>query len=279
MDALRELLKSDSSNVPLDVAALELSLIEFPNLSFRPILDILDSYAAEIDSRLSMDYSSLERLQVLHEFLFREQGFTGNERDYYNPRNSCLNEVVVSRQGIPISLAVVYISIADRLELPVSGVGLPGHFLVRYDEEDFHAFVDVFKGGRLMDEAECFQLGREMTGMDLSASPAILNPLSNRQILIRMLNNLRSIYLKSKSYPKAAQVLDLLLEGAPGDADSYVLRGAVNIELRKYRAAKADFEQYLALAPAARDRQRVEEQIAALDRYLHAFSGAENTAG
>lgn len=268
MDTLRDLLKREDSDAPLDLAALELSQIEFPHLDAQPFLDILDSYATEIDGRMRMEYDSIERLQVLHEFVFREEGFTGNESDYYNPRNSCLNEVIVSRQGIPISLAVLYLSIADRLEMPMSGVGLPGHFVVRYDEDDYHTFVDVYNGGKLMDEEQCFALAREMTGMDLTPTPAILYPVTNRQIMIRMLHNLRSIYLRAKSYVKAGTVLDLLVEAVPADADCYILRGAVNVELRKYQAAKADFEQYLALSPEARDRQRVEDQIAALDRYL-----------
>jgi regulator of sirC expression with transglutaminase-like and TPR domain len=268
MDTLREILTREESDAPLDLAALELARIEFPNLDPRPFMDILDSYATEIDGRMRMEYDGVERLQVLHEFFFREQGFSGNESDYYNPRNSCINEVIASRQGIPISLAVVYLSIADRLEMPMAGVGLPGHFLVRYDEEDFQTFVDVYNNGRLLEADECFELGRQMTGMDLAATPAILNAVTNRQILVRMLHNLRSIYLRGKAYVKAAQVLDLLVEASPADADSYILRGAVNVELRKYEAAKSDFERYLELAPEARDRQRVEDQIAALDRYL-----------
>lgn len=268
MDTLRELLTREDSDAPLDLAALELSRIEFPNLDPQPFMDILDSYAAEIDERMRMEYDAIERLQVLHEFFFREQGFAGNETDYYNPRNSCINEVIASRQGIPISLAVVYLSIAERLEMPMAGVGMPGHFLVRYDEEDYQTFIDVYNNGRLLDQEQCFELGRQMTGMDMAPTPGILNAVSSRQILVRMLNNLRSIYLRGKSYVKAGQVLDLLVEAAPADADGYILRGAVNVELRKYQAAKSDFERYLMLSPEARDRQRVEDQIAALDRYL-----------
>jgi regulator of sirC expression with transglutaminase-like and TPR domain len=274
MDNLLDLLRREDSDVPLDLAALELSRIEFANLDPQPFLDILDSYAAEIDARLRMEYDAIERLQVFHEFFFREQGFAGNENDYYNPRNSCINEVIASRQGIPISLAVVYLSIADRLEMPMAGIGLPGHFLVRYEEEEFQSFVDVYNNGRLLDEEECLALAKQMTGTDFSPVTGILNPVSNRQILVRMLHNLRSIYLRGKSYVKAGQVLDLLLEASPSDADSYILRGAVNVELRKYRAAKSDFERYLQLSPDARDRQRVEDQIAALDRYLMRAGGA-----
>jgi regulator of sirC expression with transglutaminase-like and TPR domain len=273
METLRELLMRDDSDAPLDLAALELSRIEFPGLDPQPFMDILDSYAAEIDARMRMEYDAVERLQVLHEFFYREQGFAGNETDYYNPRNSCINEVIASRQGIPISLAVVYLSIAERLEMPMAGVGLPGHFIVRYDEDDFHTFVDVYNGGQLLDGEECFRLARKMTGMDLAPTPGILNAVSNRQIMVRMLNNLRSIYLRGKSYLKAGQVLDLLVEALPADPDSYILRGAVNVELRKYQAAKSDFERYLTLMPEARDRQRVEDQIAALDRYLMRAGG------
>jgi regulator of sirC expression with transglutaminase-like and TPR domain len=274
MEALRDILTRPDSTAPLDLAALELSSIEFPGLRPGPILDILDSYAAEIDARMRMDYDAVERLQVFHEFFFQEQGFSGNQQDYYNPRNSCLNEVIATRMGIPISLAVAYIAIADRIELPVAGVGLPGHFLVRYDDENFSTFIDVFNGGQLLEASDCIELAREMTGMDFSASEAVLGPVSHRQILTRMLNNLRSIYLRGKEYGKAEQVLNLLLEAAPSDAESYVLRGAVYIELRKYLAARADFEQYLALAPDARDRGKVEEQIAALDRFLARFQQA-----
>ena len=273
MDTLRELLMRDDSDAPLDLAALELSRIEFPNLDPQPFMDILDSYAAEIDARMRMEFDAVERLQVLHEFFFREQGFAGNESDYYNPRNSCINEVIASRQGIPISLAVVYLSVAERLEMPMAGVSLPGHFIVRYDEDDFHTFIDVYNSGQLLDGDECLSLARQMTGMDHPPSLGILNAVSNRRIMVRMLSNMRSIYLRGKSYVKAGQVLDLLVEALPADADSYILRGAVNVELRKYQAAKLDFQRYLTLLPEARDRQRVEDQIAALDRYLMRAGG------
>jgi len=269
MDTLRDLLRREDSDAPLDLAALELARIEFPNLDVSPFIDILDSYSNELDARMRMEYDGLERLQVFHEFFFREQGFAGNQSDYYNPRNSCLNEVIASRTGIPISLAVVYLSIASRLDMPMSGVSLPGHFIVRYDDEDFHAFIDVFNNGQILEPEQCYDMAREATGRQYGPGSGVLDAASNRQILVRMLHNLRSIYLKTRSFAKAATTLDLLLDATPSDAGNYVLRGAVNVELRKYRAAKADFEHYLTLVPDAEDRRRVEEQIAAIDRYLH----------
>lgn len=268
MDALRDLLKREGSEVPLDLAALELSRIEFPQLVVDPFLDILDSYASEVSAKVHAAKDAKGRLRILNEFFFGEQGFAGNENDYYNPRNSCLNEVIVSRKGIPISLSVVYICIGRRLQMPITGVGLPGHFLVRFDDDRYQTFVDVFNGGHIIDASQCLDLARQMTGMDFASTPEILDPVSNRQILVRMLNNLRSIYLRAKEYSKAEQVLNLLLDASPRDADSYVLRGAVHVELQHYQAAKADFEQYLVLAPDAQDRKRIEDQIAALNRYL-----------
>lgn len=268
MDALVDILTREDSNAPLDLGALQLAAIEFPNLDPQPFLDILDSYANEVDERMPPGYDAEKRLEVLHDFFFREQGFTGNERDYYNARNSCINEVIASRMGIPISLSVVYLAVADRLSMPVHGIGLPGHFLCLYEDDSLHTYIDVFHEGTLMTGAECLDFARSMTGMDLSAAPQILEPVNKRQILIRMLNNLRSIYLRGKEFPKASKVLDLLLEASPSDADSYILRGAVNVELKQFQAARSDFEQYLALVPDARDRDRVEAQIAIIDRYL-----------
>jgi regulator of sirC expression with transglutaminase-like and TPR domain len=112
--------------------------------------------------------------------------------------------------------------------------------------------------------------------MEEAPPPSALEAVSNRQILVRMLNNMRSIYLRGKSYVKAGQVLDLLVEAMPADADTYILRGAVNVELRRYQAAKSDFERYLTLMPGARDRSRVEDQIAALDRYLARAGGLKS---
>lgn len=268
METLNEILRNGGCEAPLDLAALELATIEFPALDPVPFLDILDSYGREASERVDPSMHPSERLQILNDYFFDELGFHGNEADYYNPRNSCLNEVIVNKTGIPISLSVVYMTIAERLCMPVDGVGLPGHFLVSYDGDGYQTYVDVFHRGRLLDGSQCFELARNVTGRDFSASPRILHRVSYRQILVRMLTNLRSIYLRRREFDKASAVLNLLLEASPVDADNYVLRGAVNIELRNFHAAKADLEQYLALMPQARDRERVVKQIARLERFL-----------
>lgn len=268
MDTALEILCDDASTAPLDRGALELARIEFPGLVIEPLLDILDSYASEVDSRLSMNYSPVEQLQVLHQFLFVEQGFQGNQGDYYNPKNSCLNEVIVSRQGIPISLSILYLSIADRLDLPVTGVSLPGHFVCRFDSDEFSTFIDVFHEGRLLEAGDCLTLAKSVTGTHYPADSPVLEPVSSRAILLRTLHNLRSIYLTGRQFPKAAEVLNLLVKATPDDPSSRVLRAAVNVELRNYKDAEVDFERYLELEPGAEDRQKVEQQLALLRRFL-----------
>ncbi|MGH9719560.1 MAG: transglutaminase family protein, partial [Bryobacteraceae bacterium] len=126
-------LLAGQGRVELDRAALLLATIEYPNLNIDGFLSLLDSHASELHRRLD----GVEGLAFVHEanrYLFEELGFRGNTDDYYNPANSCLNDVLTARLGIPITLSVVYIEIARRLGRPVFGVGLPGHFVVRYDD-------------------------------------------------------------------------------------------------------------------------------------------------
>src|SRR5215469_9304065 len=131
MEPLADLLAGRSDALELDRAALELARIEYPGLEIDPFIAILDSYTAELSERLA-GRSGERYVQVANDYLFGELGFVGNAKDYYDPRNSCLNEVLTVRTGIPITLAVVYLEIGRRLAQPVFGIGLPGHFLVEY---------------------------------------------------------------------------------------------------------------------------------------------------
>src|ERR1035438_3693133 len=148
MQPLLDLLTGRSEEPTLDRAALELARIEYPSLDIEPFIGILDSYAVELSERLAGRSGGSGYVEVANQYLFGELGFTGNAGNYYDPRNSCLNEVLTARTGIPIALAVVYLEIGRRLAQPVYGIGLPGHFLVQYRDADFAAFIDVFHGGR-----------------------------------------------------------------------------------------------------------------------------------
>jgi regulator of sirC expression with transglutaminase-like and TPR domain len=254
---LRELLRGDSADVPLDVAALQIANIEYPTTAIEPFLVLLDSHATEFGERVGARTSGETFVRLLNEYLFEELGFEGNAADYYDPANSCLNEVLTRRLGIPITLGLVYMEIGRRLGRQIHGIGLPGHFLVHYDGPDFQAIIDPFHAGQLRSEEECYELAREATGMQLANDPALLEPVSKRHIAVRMLNNLRAIYFQRQDPAKAARVLDFLIEANPGSAEEYKQRAVCHAQLEEFEAALEDLERYLRLAPNAHDRDQV----------------------
>jgi regulator of sirC expression with transglutaminase-like and TPR domain len=268
MRELRELLGKRSEEVPLDVAALQIAQLEYPDLEIEPYLVLLDSYASEFSERAHEGLSGPEFFNLLNQYLFEELGFRGNTSDYYNATNSCLNDVLTSRVGIPITLSLVYVEIARRLGRDVYGVALPGHFVVEFDEPDFNAYVDPFHGGRVLSAEECFELAREATGVELEDDPDLLSRASKWQIAIRMLNNLRTIYYRQQAFEKAIRILDLMIEAMPEVAEEYKQRGACKIQLQRFTEARADLAKYLKLAPDAPDAELVATEVARLDKLI-----------
>jgi regulator of sirC expression with transglutaminase-like and TPR domain len=267
MQPLLDLLTGRSAEHALDRAALELARIEYPSLDIEPFIGILDSYAVELSERLAGRSGGSDYVEVANQYLFGELGFTGNAAHYYDPRNSCLNDVLTARTGIPITLAVVYLEIGRRLARPVYGIGLPGHFLVQYRDADFAAYIDVFHGGRVLTTAECFELARQSAGIPLSDDPRMLAPFSKRQIVTRMLHNLRGVYFHRRAYGKALQTLNLLVAADPDSAEEYKLRGIVHLQMRSPVAARSDLESYLRLMPEATDRGEIEQRLRSLRSY------------
>jgi regulator of sirC expression with transglutaminase-like and TPR domain len=263
LDALRH----DRSEVTLDVAALEIGVIEFPDLDLDAALFRLQNLADQIHSQLSGKASGLDFIRATNELLFDVLQFRGNEKDYYDPRNSCLNSVLMRRLGIPISLSVIYIEVARRLGRPVYGVGLPGHFIVAYEDGDSRYWVDPFHGGRILSFSDCVALAKQIAGVDIRSNPAVLAPVSKRQILVRMLSNLKAIYIRGEAFDKARQVLDLLIEGMPEYAEEYRHRGLVHLRQLNHRAAKQDFETYLRLEPNTPERDAIEKQLRLIERW------------
>lgn len=257
--SLEKLLSGDQS-VTLDRAALELARLEFTDLEPQPWIDLLDFHAETIERRMNGDQN--EFLREAHHYLFEEQGFRGNESSYYDPHNSCLNEVLRQHTGIPITLSIVYLEIGRRLGVDVFGVPLPGHFVTEFRQGSFSVYLDVFRGGRFMNRQECQIMIREMGG---NVSDADFEPASRQQIILRMLNNLRGIYVRTRAYTKATAVVDWMLVARPLAAELWKQRGQLDIERGDFAQARRDLEQYLHLAPEAEDRAGVEQRIAALD--------------
>ena len=272
MRELKELLSASGGESELDLAALQLASIEFPQLDPTPFVEILDSYARELQATLPASASGEEYLLAANQLLFQQEGFHGNAEDYYHPHNSCLNAVIASRAGIPITLSLIYMEVARRLDRPVTGIGLPGHFLVRYDDGEFSTYVDPFHEGRILSVEECRKLALQVARVDIFAVPSALEPVSKRQILLRMLNNLRNAYYRREEIDKAIQIHDLLIEAIPESAVDYRQRAALLMQQRRYKAALLDFATYLHLSPQAPDREKVEQQIEELRQYIQTLN-------
>jgi regulator of sirC expression with transglutaminase-like and TPR domain len=261
VDYLRQLLVSESPNVRLDRAALDLARIQFPDLEHQPVLDQMNEIAANLGDRLRNFNDGRDFVEKAQSYLFGELGFRANETDFFDPRNSCLNQVLERRTGIPITLSLLYMEVARRLQMPVFGIGLPNRFIVQFDDGRFAAFIDPFGGGRQVSPSECFA----MAGATV-ADPMLLARASKKQILMRMLQNLHRAYVQVHDYDRAILALNFLLDGAPGTAAWHKMRGALALELKRYASARADFETYLELQPQAQDRDTVLKQLQSIHR-------------
>ena len=190
--------------INLATAALYIAQIEYPDLDLDRYLGMLDTMATEVSQKLPKTRYPLKTIQTINQYLYTEHNFRGNEQDYYNPKNSFLNDVIDLQTGIPLTLAIVYLEIAKRIDFPMVGIGMPGHFLIRPDFEDSEIFVDVFDRGEILFAEDCRQKLMNIYQQDISIlPPEILQPVTNRQILFRMLNNLQSIYLNQPNFEKA----------------------------------------------------------------------------
>lgn len=252
-------------DISLARAALTLAGFEFPELSVTSYLGRFDALAAS--AKAAVRDKELAPI-ALAAFLFEELGFSGNENDYGDPRNSFLNQVMERRLGIPITLSVIYLEVAQRLGLRAQGVGLPGHFIVCVDvsEETRQEFVylDPFHQGRLLSEDDCRAHVSRVTHDKLPFDPAFLNPVNKRYILTRMLNNLKGIYGAQQDLPRASHVIERLLVLHPNDATEMRNLGLVYGNTGRRHQAVQTLQRYLSLAPNAPDRESIEQYMNAL---------------
>ncbi|MBI5086631.1 MAG: hypothetical protein HZB13_18800 [Acidobacteria bacterium] len=175
--------------IQLDEAALEIAALVQP-VDAVAALRTLDEWAARIADLLPPASGGAQFLGAANRVLFSDLGLRGDLTDYYSPVNSCLDQVLLRRKGLPITLSVIYIEIARRLMRPVYGVGLPAHFVCLYNDGLVRVFIDVFDRGNLLTEADCLDLVEALTGRRLDPSPLLFSPVSDSQILTRMVNNL-----------------------------------------------------------------------------------------
>jgi len=243
-----------SDEIPLAEAALLIAAEEYPGLDVGGYLARLDALADDIREEVDNAEDARSAGTALTSFLYEREAFRGDADDYYDPRNSFLNEVLDRRRGIPITLSIVYMEIAARLGLAVRGIGLPGHFLLKLT--DAGTYVDPFTGQVDLGESDCIDRVRAIHGDGVTRDPAMLSPQSNRQILTRVLTNLRVIYRTNDDAPRARGALDRLVLLNPGAGQLYRDRAAVLARLAEYRLALKDVEQVRHLQPTVRRSRR-----------------------
>lgn len=258
-ERLRQLLCAGSSDT-LAECALVIAQTRYPDLAVGTYLERLEAMSQSVLA-LAPGGSQVQRLEALNIYLFQHERFAGNTTDYYDPRNSFLNEVLDRRLGIPITLSIVYIAVGRRLGLDLRGVSFPGHFLVKWMGETGETVIDAFAGGRALSHEQLRQRLRVFRDGEAHSLASLLLPASEAEIVVRMLRNLKNVYLQRKELESALAMLDLILFIMPKLHEERRDRGLIYLRLDCYRAALADLEAYLAAVPAPRDAQRVREHV------------------
>lgn len=234
-------------------AALYLAQEEYPDLEVAEYLNALDTMAAEVAERLPLENYPLRIIQTISQYLFDDLGFRGNVDQYYDPRNSYLNQVIERRTGIPLTLSLVYLEIAGRIDFPMVGVNMPGHFLIRPTVAEMEIFVDPFHQGEILFAEDCQNRLSQIFGRSIDIQPEFVAPVGPRQFLGRMLGNLRAIYLSRGELSKALAVIDRILLLFPDSLDDRRDRGVLYYHLGQWIEAQHELEAYLSEAPAAAD--------------------------
>ncbi len=247
-------------------AALLVAAEEYPDLNVGRYLARLDEMGA-VARELIPDAEPLAiRLLALNRYLFEREGFRGNSAEYYDPRNSFLNEVLDRKLGIPLSLSAVYLEVGRRSGLALSGISFPGHFLVRAGDSEDDVIVDPFHEGALLSAEDCQKRLDRVYDGKVKLEPKMLEPVGPRPMLERLLRNLKSIYVRAEDYRRSLAVLDLLLILDPRNAEDLRDRGLVYAALDCYAVAAADLEAHLVASPETADAAKVVSKIVELRR-------------
>jgi regulator of sirC expression with transglutaminase-like and TPR domain len=246
---------------PLDLAELALLLArdEYPDLDVDAYLSELAGMAHEARSVLRGGLEA--RVRGLCRYLFHDMGFRGNQQDYYNARNSYLNDVLDHRTGIPITLSAVAMIVGGRAGLEVVGVGLPGHFVAKAVADGEQVLFDPFHGGRLLTPEECAVLVEQVTGTPFEASAEAFEPVPLGRIVLRMLTNLKGVYLRQADFTRAVRVIERLRQLVPEDVQQRRDLGAILVQMGESGRAIAHLEAYLEAVPEADDETVVRQVL------------------
>ena len=266
-DALFELAQLENDQIDLAKGALLIAKDAYADLDIEVYLQQLNQMAEELQSQIGREADTSEQINHLNHYLFEAQGFAGSSQEkYYDVRNSYLNEVLERKVGIPITLSVVYMEIGKRIGLPLVGVGFPGHFMVKH--RDLEIVIDPFEKGQILSDENLsdrlVQIFRESVPMH----PRFLQAVTNKEILARMLRNLRQIHFRTEEYEKAVKTAERITWLAPQSAQDYRDLGYLYYQVNAYAKSLASFNAYLRLSDDPPDREEISRNIRVLTQQI-----------
>jgi regulator of sirC expression with transglutaminase-like and TPR domain len=262
-ERLRQIVSGPDEDISLAEAALLIAGHGYPDLNVAAYLNRIEELAYMLRLRIDEDDSIHDRISALNHFLFGELGFAANSDDYYDPRNSFLNEVLERRTGIPITLSVIYMELGRKVGLPLQGVSFPGHFLVKCAVPDGAVVLDPYSGGISLGLPDLQKRLREVQGGEVSRAivAELLVSATNKEIIVRLLRNLKAIYLREHKLDKALPIMNWIIATMPEQTPELRDRGMIYQELECPRAALTDFETYLQLLPRSDDAEDIRGRI------------------
>lgn len=250
-------------------SALTIARTEYSDLNIESYVACVDELARMAEKRISEIGDAPQTISALNHVLFEDAGLRGNREDYYDPRNSFVNDVLDRGLGIPITLALIYMEVGRRLGFPLFGVGMPGHFLLKhYDIDGRETIIDCFSGGDILSPQDCQRRLDEIYDGQMTLRPEFLFAVSRRQILTRILNNLKTGYLSARKLRKALPLVDLILVIYPRSPEDVKQRALLRYSLGENKGAAEDLDEYLKMSPDASDADEIRQTALSIRRML-----------
>ncbi len=259
----------DDEKIDLVRGALTIARTEYPELNIECYVERVDELALQAEARVTEIGDASETISAINYVLFQQAGLQGNRDDYYDPRNSFLNDVLDRCLGIPITLALIYMEVGRRLGFPLFGVGMPGHFLLKnYDIDGSETLIDCFNGGDILSAQDCQRRLDEIYSGQMTLRPEFLFAVSRRQMLTRILNNLKTVYMTARNFKKVLPLVDLVLVIYPRSPEDVKQRALLRYSLGQAKAAAEDLEEYLKMSPEASDSDEIRQTALSIRRML-----------
>lgn len=246
-------IQKPEKDIDLAKAALYIAQEEYPQIDPDEYLNVLDTMAEELLEQIPKERYPLKVIKIINNYLYEDLGFRGNQERYYEPENSYLNQVIDRRTGIPITLSLVYLEVSKRIDFPMVGIGMPGHFLIRPEFEEVGIYVDAFNQGEILFPEDCETRLTQIYQQPVKLQPKFFTPVSPHQFLGRMLMNLKVIYLNGGEMNKALAVSERILLLFPDSVNEKRDRGILYYHLERWTEARQDLENYLETLPTAQD--------------------------